>query len=243
MKKLDGLELRGKYVLLLDEVRFNPVYLPSVCLLGIKYSEVDHKKYYVCNAHVEGGDTVKRLCDAGARVAICATYPSDSDMDRLFPEHKGCGMTFRYLVERFPGESKAPYGFVPDCLSKDFLAGMRDGDAMLLENVWFNHYPEYKAKDEKFIAKLVQGYDICVYNLMGDADGGFDGVEQKLPVYAGYDMLAYNADAVRVVCALRSRPRRRYRPSGKPCSFGIVPDLDLEYPDLVNTTVRRRGAR
>lgn len=250
-RTIDGVDLRGKYVLLRDEVHFNPIFTPSVHLLDSIYYDIDHKCHYTCNADIKGWNTVKRLCDAGARVAICATYSSDSDMDRLFPEHKGRGITFRYMVERAPGYNKAPYEFVSDCLNKDFMKDMKDGDVVLLENIWFNHSAEDSANDENFAQELARGYDMFVYNLVyavmwnkGRGYASIDGVEKLLSSYAGYDLVGYSNAMVQIVSEMKKSPRRRrYGPSGKPRSFGIVPDLDAEYPDLVNPTVRRRRSR
>jgi phosphoglycerate kinase len=108
LRTIDGLDLRGKYVLLRDD--FN------VQIVGGKITE---------GFRIERSQaTIDALRNAGARVAIC------SHLGRP----KGA-RDEKYSLRGVAEYMHLP--FAPDCLNHDFMAQMHDGDVVLLENVRF----------------------------------------------------------------------------------------------------------
>ena len=49
---------------------------------------------------------------------------------------------------------------IADCLDRDFMQNMNDGDVVLLENVRF--YPGEEQNDPEFAKKLADGFDIFI---------------------------------------------------------------------------------
>ncbi len=79
--------------------------------------------------------------------------------------------------------------FVPDCIGetvKAALAGIKDGEVLLLENVRF--YPGEETNDEAFAQKLAEPFDIYVneaFSVSHRAHASIVGVPKFLPAYAG----------------------------------------------------------
>lgn len=108
LRTLDGLDLRGKYVLLRDD--FNVQIVDGKITEGFRIER--------------SMPTIDFLRGAGARVAIV----SHLGRPKGAPDMK-------YSLRGVAEYMKLP--FVPDCLDKSFMADMHDGDVVLLENVRF----------------------------------------------------------------------------------------------------------
>ena len=108
LRTIDGLDLRGKYVLLRDD--FNVQIVDGKITEGFRIER--------------SMPTIDYLRNAGARVAIV------SHLGRP----KGT-RDMKYSLRPIAEYMKLP--FIDDCLDKKFLANMHDGDVVLLENVRF----------------------------------------------------------------------------------------------------------
>ena len=94
---------------------------------------------------------------------------------------------------------------IPDCLDKDFMANMQDGDVVLLENVRF--YPGEEKNDPEFSAQLANGFDIFVndaFAVSHRAHASTVGVAEILPSYAGKLL----ASEIEHLSAVMENPRR-----------------------------------
>ena len=149
--------MRGKYVLLRDDFNVQIVDGKITDAFRIEQSM----------------PTIDFLRRAGARVVIVS--------------HRG-----RPKGERNMDFSLQPIAdymnvkLIPDCLDKDFLADMRDGDVVLLENVRF--YGADEKNDPAFSADLARGYDLFVndaFAVSHRAHASTVGVAEILPSYAG----------------------------------------------------------
>ena len=117
--------------------------------------------------------TIKYLIDNGARVVIC------SHLGRPKGE-KNSELSLRQIAEYMD------IPFVEDCLDKDFLPNMHDGDVVLLENLRF-HIGEEK-NDDSFAKKLAEGFDLYVndaFAVSHRAAASTVGVTKYLPSFAG----------------------------------------------------------
>ena len=117
--------------------------------------------------------TIKYLIDNGARVVIC------SHLGRPKGE-KNSELSLRQIAEYMD------IPFVEDCLDKEFLSNMHDGDVVLLENLRF-HIGEEK-NDDSFAKKLAEGFDLYVndaFAVSHRAAASTVGVTKYLPSFAG----------------------------------------------------------
>lgn len=157
IRTIDGVDVRGKYVLLRDDFNVQIVDGKITDAFRIEQSM----------------PTINALRDAGARIAIVA--------------HLGRPKGTRNMEYSLAPVAK--YMGVPlikDCLDKDFLSNMRDGDVVLLENVRF--YPGEEENDSIFAKKLADGFDLFVndaFAVSHRAHASTVGVTQYLPSYAG----------------------------------------------------------
>ena len=157
LRTIDGLDLRGKYVLLRDD--FNVQIVDGKITEGFRIER--------------SMPTIEALRSAGARVAIC------SHLGRP----KGA-RDEKYSLRGIADYMKLP--FVPDCLNRDFMAQMHDGDVVLLENVRF--YAGEEENDPAFAEKLAHGFDVFVndaFAVSHRAHASTVGVTKFLPSYAG----------------------------------------------------------
>ncbi len=150
-------DVRGKYVLLRDD--FNVQIVDGVIT-----------ETFRINASMP---TIKYLIANGARVVIC------SHLGR--PDGKFVAdLSLRKIAEYM----NIP--FVDDCLDKKFLANMKNGDVVLLENLRF--YKGEEENDEAFAKKLASGFDIYVndaFAVSHRAAASMVGVTKYLPSFAG----------------------------------------------------------
>ena len=157
LRTIENLDVRGKYVLLRDDFNVQIVDGKITDTFRIEQSM----------------PTIDFLRRAGARVVIVS--------------HRG-----RPKGERNMDFSLQPIAdymnvkLIPDCLDKDFLADMHDGDVVLLENVRF--YGADEKNDPAFSADLARGYDLFVndaFAVSHRAHASTVGVAEILPSYAG----------------------------------------------------------
>ena len=157
LRSVDYNSVRGKYVLL--RVDFNV--------------QIENGKILDTFRIEQSMPTINKLRDAGARVAICAHLgrPKGAHVPEL---------SLRPVAEYM----KMP--FVDDCLDKKFLANMRDGDIVLMENVRF--YAGEEENNPDFAAHLADGFDIFIndaFAVAHRAAASTVGVAKILPAFAG----------------------------------------------------------
>ena len=157
LRTIDGLDLRGKYVLLRDD--FNVQIVDGKITEGFRIER--------------SMPTIEALRNAGARVAIC------SHLGRP----KGA-RDEKYSLRGVAEYMKLP--FVPDCLNHDFMAQMHDGDVVLLENVRFYAGEEENdpAFSEK-LAHGFDVFVNDAFAVSHRAHASTVGVTKFLPSYAG----------------------------------------------------------
>ena len=157
LRTIDGLDLRGKYVLLRDD--FNVQIVDGKITEGFRIER--------------SMPTIEALRNAGARVAIV------SHLGRP----KGA-RDEKYSLRGVAEYMKLP--FVPDCLNHDFMAQMHDGDVVLLENVRFYAGEEENdpAFSEK-LAHGFDVFVNDAFAVSHRAHASTVGVTKFLPSYAG----------------------------------------------------------
>ena len=157
LRTIENQNVRGKYVLLRDDFNVQIVDGKITDAFRIEQSM----------------PTINFLREAGARVVIVS--------------HRG-----RPKGERNMDYSLKPIAdymkikLIPDCLDKDFMATMQDGDVVLLENVRF--YGADEKNDPAFSADLARGFDFFVndaFAVSHRAHASTVGVAEILPSYAG----------------------------------------------------------
>lgn len=157
LRDLAGVELRGKNVLLRDD--FNVQIVDGKITEGFRIER--------------SMETINFLRNAGARVAIV------SHLGRP----KGT-RDMKYSLQPVAEYMKLP--LIDDCLNREFLANMHDGDVVLLENVRF--YAGEEENDPEFSRMLANGFDIYVndaFAVSHRAHASTVGVTAFLPSYAG----------------------------------------------------------
>lgn len=157
IRKIDYNSVSGKYVLLRDD--FNV--------------QIENGKI-VDSFRIDASmTTIKRLISNGARVVICAHLgrPNGKRDEKL---------SLRPIAEYM----NIP--FVDDCLKKDFLSDMKNGDVVLMENLRF--YIGEEENDDAFARQLATGFDIYVndaFAVSHRAAASLVAVTKYLPSYAG----------------------------------------------------------
>lgn len=157
LQDLDKKDLVGKYVLLRDD--FNVQIVDGKITDSFRIDE--------------SMNTIKYLQQNGARVVICAHLgrPKGEFVESL---------SLRIVADYM----KVP--FVKDCLEKDFMKGMKDGDVVLMENLRF--YDGEEKNDEEFAKKLADGFDLYVNDAFAVShrkSASTYGVTSYLPSFAG----------------------------------------------------------
>ena len=177
LRTIDGIDVRGKYVLLRDD--FNVQIVDGKITDAFRIDQ--------------SMPTINALKKAGARIAIVA--------------HLGRPKGTRNMEYSLAPVAK--YMGVPliaDCLDKDFLSGMHDGDVVLLENVRF--YAGEEENDSDFAKKLADGFDLFVndaFAVSHRAHASTVGVTKYLPSYAG-KLLASEIEQLDAVMNNPARP-------------------------------------
>ena len=157
IRNLNGVNVRGKYVLLRED--FNVQIVDGVITDTFRL-----------DASLK---TIKRLVKAGARVVICSHLGRPKG--KHVPE-----LSLRIVAEYLD------VPFVDDCLRKDFLSGMKNGDVVLLENLRF--YIGEENNEKSFAKKLADGFDIYVNDAFAVSHrkaASIVAITKFLPSYAG----------------------------------------------------------
>ncbi len=176
LRTIDGLDLRGKYVLLRDDFNVQIVDGKITDAFRIEQSM----------------PTINALRVAGARVAIVAHLGRPKGVRNM---EYSLAPVAEYMGVRL----------IADCLDKDFLPQMSDGDVVLLENVRF--YAGEEKNDPAFAADLARGYDVFVndaFAVSHRAHASTVGVAEILPSYAGKLL----ASEIEHLSAVMENPRR-----------------------------------
>lgn len=157
LRTIENLDVRGKYVLLRDDFNVQIVDGHITDVFRIEQSM----------------PTINALRAGGARIAICAHLGRPKGARNM-----------EYSLAPIAEYMKIP--LVADCLDKDFMKSMRDGDVVLLENVRF--YPGEEKNDPDFSRSLADGFDVFVndaFAVSHRAHASTVGVAKILPSYAG----------------------------------------------------------
>ncbi|MBQ8293967.1 MAG: phosphoglycerate kinase [Alphaproteobacteria bacterium] len=177
LRTIENIDVRGKYVLLRDDFNVQIVDGKITDSFRIEQSM----------------PTINALRAAGARIAIVA--------------HRGRPKGVRNMEYTLqPIADFMGVQLIDDCLSKDFLSDMSDGDVVLLENVRF--YPGEEKNDPAFAADLAQGFDIFVndaFAVSHRAHASTVGVAEILPSCAG-KLLASEIEHLSAVMENPKRP-------------------------------------
>ena len=157
IRKIDYSSVQGKYVLLRDDFNVQIEDGKIVDTFRIDSSQ----------------STIKHLISNGARVVICAHLgrPKGKRSDEF---------SLRPIAEYM----NIP--FIDDCLKKDFLASMKNGDVVLMENLRF--YNGEEENDDSFARELADGFDIYVndaFAVSHRAAASLVGITKYLPSFAG----------------------------------------------------------
>lgn len=177
LRTIENLDVRGKFVLLRDDFNVQIVDGKITDAFRIEQSM----------------PTINALRAGGAKIAICA--------------HLGRPKGTRNM--EFSLKPIAEYMGVPlisDCLNRDFMDEMRDGDVVLLENVRF--YAGEEKNDPSFAADLARGFDMFVndaFAVSHRAHASTVGVAEILPSYAG-KLLASEIESLDAVMTHPARP-------------------------------------
>ncbi len=177
LRTIKNLDLRGKYVLLRDDFNVQIVDGKITDAFRIEQSM----------------PTINALRNAGARIAIVAHRGRPKGVRNM-------EYTLRPIAEYMGVE------LIPDCLDRDFMPNMRDGDIVLLENVRF--YAGEEKNDPAFAADLARGFDVFVndaFAVSHRAHASTVGVAEILPSYAG-DLLASEIEHLSAVMENPARP-------------------------------------
>ncbi|MCL2737535.1 MAG: phosphoglycerate kinase, partial [Alphaproteobacteria bacterium] len=163
-------DVRGKYILLRDD--FNVQIIDGKIMDAFRIEQ--------------SMPTIRKLKDMGARTAIAAHLGRPDGADA------------KYSLAPIAEYMKIP--LVPDCLSKDFMADMKDGDVVLLENVRFHAGEEENCPE--FAKELARGFDVYVndaFAVSHRAHASLVGVTKFLPSYAGELMAKEISELTRVM--------------------------------------------
>lgn len=177
LRTIENIDVRGKYVLLRDDFNVQIVDGEITDTFRIDQSM----------------PTINALRNGGAKIAIVA--------------HRGRPKGERNM--EYTLQPIADYMNIPligDCLDKEFLGNMQDGDVVLLENVRF--YAGEEKNDPTFAADLARGYDIFVndaFAVSHRAHASTVGVAEILPSYAG-NLLASEIESLSDVMENPQRP-------------------------------------
>ena len=176
IRTLENIDVRGKYVLLRDD--FN-----------VQIVDGEITDTFRIDSSME---TIKYLSSHGARVVVCSHLGRPKG--KVVPD-----MSLRIVAEYMD------IPFVDDCLSKDFMSDMHDGDVVLLENLRF-HIGEEENSDE-FAKKLASGFDIYVndaFAVSHRAAASLVAITKYLPSYAGFLLMREIENISRVM----DKPKR-----------------------------------
>ena len=177
LRTIENIDVRGKYVLLRDDFNVQIVDGKITDPFRIEQSM----------------PTINALRDAGARIVIVA--------------HRGRPKGTRNMEYTMaPIAEYMGIKLISDCLDREFMSQMSDGDIVMLENVRF--YPGEEQNDPTFAADLARGFDIFVndaFAVSHRAHASTVGVAEILPSYAG-KLLASEIEHLTAVMENPKRP-------------------------------------
>lgn len=157
LRTLDGIDLRGKYVLLRDD--FNVQIVDGKITEGFRIERSQ--------------PTIEFLRNAGARVAICSHLGRPKGVRDM-----------KYSLRGVAEYMKLP--LIDDALDKSFMANMHDGDVVLLENVRFYAGEEANdAEFARMLADGFDLFVNDAFAVSHRAHASTVGVTKFLPSYAG----------------------------------------------------------
>lgn len=177
LRTIDNLDLKNKFVLLRDDFNVQIVDGKITDAFRIQQSM----------------PTIEKLRKKCAKIAICAHLGRPKGTRNM-----------EYTLAPIAEYMNIP--LISDCLDKDFMQSMKEGDVVLLENVRF--YPEEEKNDPKFSSELAKGFDIFVndaFAVSHRAHASTVGVTEFLPSYAG-DLLASEIQHLSQVMENPKRP-------------------------------------
>ena len=177
LRTIENLDVRGKYILLRDDFNVQIVDGKITDAFRIEQSM----------------PTINALRAGGARIAICAHLGRPKGTRNM-----------EYTLAPVAEYMKIP--LIADCLDKNFMQNMNDGDVVLLENVRF--YPGEEQNNPDFAKKLADGFDIFVndaFAVSHRAHASTVGVAEILPSYAGL-LLASEIENLTAVMENPARP-------------------------------------
>ncbi|MBN1281768.1 MAG: phosphoglycerate kinase [Alphaproteobacteria bacterium] len=157
LRTIENLDVKGKFILLRDD--FNVQIIDGKITDGFRIDQ--------------SMPTIDKLKRAGAKIAICAHLGRPKGLRDM-----------KFTLAPIAQYMKIP--LVTDCLEKDFMKDMKDGDVVLLENVRF--YPGEEENNPEFSSRLASGFDIFVndaFAVSHRAHASTVGVTKFLPSYAG----------------------------------------------------------
>lgn len=170
-RTIDGLAVAGRRVLLRADL--------NVPVQGGRISDLTRVER-LC-------PTIRELAGQGARVILCSHF--DRPKGRVVPE-----MSLAPLAAALAQVLGRPVGFAADCVgpvAAAAVAGMRDGDVLLLENTRF--HPGEEKNDPAFASDLAGLAELFVsdaFSASHRAHASTEGVAHLLPAYAGRLMQA-----------------------------------------------------
>ncbi|WP_298216377.1 phosphoglycerate kinase [Acidocella sp.] len=131
--------------------------------------------------------TIRELSGKGAKVIVLSHF--DRPKGKVVPE-----LSLKPVAEALGGILGRPVGFAPDCVGPEAekaVAGMKDGDVLVLENTRF--HPGEEKNDPEFAAQLARLGDIYVndaFSAAHRAHASTEGVAKHMPAFAGRLMQA-----------------------------------------------------
>lgn len=189
MRKISDLskqDLIGKYVLLRDD--FNVQIVDGKITDSFRIDK--------------SVPTINYLTENGARVVICA------HLGRPKGEYnKDLSLQIVADYMNIP--------FVHDCLEKDFLHGMKNGDVVLMENLRF--YNGEEKNEDDFAKKLSDGFDLYVndgFAVSHRNAASVSGITKYLPSFAGL-LLAQEIENLTNIMQKPNRPLLVFVGGGK----------------------------
>ena len=197
LKTFENIDLNGKFVLLRDD--FNIQILDGKVIEDFRIEQ--------------SMPTIRKLQAAGAKIVIVAHLGRPKGQRNM-------ELTLAPVAEYM----KIP--LIPDCLDKDFLYGMKNGDVVLLENVRF--YPGEEENDPEFAKQLANGFDVFIndaFAVSHRAHASTVGVTEILPSYAG-DLLVSEIEHITSVMENPNRPLLSMVAGGKVSTkIGVLKSL------------------
>ncbi|APH58615.1 Phosphoglycerate kinase [Granulibacter bethesdensis] len=185
-RTLDGLDVRGRRVLVRLDL--------NVPMRDGRVSDLTRIE--------RQAPTVRELAEGGARVIVMSHF--DRPKGKRVQE-----MSLRPIAEALGAALGQPVAFVDDCIGgtvEEAVAGMKDGDVLVLENTRF-HAAEEKNDPEfsRLLASLAEVYVNDAFSAAHRAHASTHGVTAHLPAYAGR-LMQREVEALELALGSPTRP-------------------------------------